>query len=41
MSKPLGSACCDNTVTGGYDPIRKDDVFTCDECGNECEVLNG
>lgn len=39
MSRPIGSKCCDSTVEGGYDPIRKGDVFTCDECGEECEVV--
>jgi len=39
MSRPIGSKCCDSTVEGGYDSIRKDDLFTCDECGEEGEVV--
>jgi hypothetical protein len=36
MSRPIGSACCDDTVTnkeGSYD------LFNCDYCGKECEVI--
>ena len=39
MSRPVGSACCDWTVSGGFDATRKDNVFTCDNCKKECEVM--
>lgn len=39
MSRPLGSECCDNTVTLVSKPSDPEDRFTCDECGEECEVI--
>jgi hypothetical protein len=38
MSRPLGSECCDNTVTLVSEPGERD-RFTCDDCGQECEVV--
>jgi len=38
MSRPLGSACCDNEVNlinEAGTPSR----FACVECGQECEVV--
>lgn len=36
MSRPVGIACCDNTVTSKQGQIN---AFICDECGRECEVI--
>lgn len=36
MSRPIGSSCCDNTVTSKQGEI---DVYLCDDCGRECEVI--
>lgn len=36
MSRPIGSNCCDDTVTGKQGDI---DVFICDHCGEECGVI--
>lgn len=38
MSRPLGSECCDNTVTLISGP-GQEDKFTCDECGDECGIV--
>jgi hypothetical protein len=37
MSRPIGSNCCDWTVTGPMDGTI--DVFTCDNCNEVCEVV--
>jgi len=34
MSQPVGSACCNNTVT--YVDLN---TSTCDDCGEVCEVI--
>ena len=39
MSRPLGSECCDNTVTLVSSWDEPENRFTCDECGEECEVV--
>ena len=36
MSRPIGSECCDNTVTSTGAP---DYGFVCDECEKVCEVI--
>lgn len=36
MSRPIGSDCCDWTVSGGEAP---DFIFTCDNCEQVCEVV--
>ena len=38
MSRPLGSECCDNTVTL-ISNWNEPDKFTCDDCGEVCEVV--
>jgi hypothetical protein len=38
MSRPLGSACCDNEVTLISNPGELD-RFTCNECHEVCEVV--
>lgn len=38
MSRPLGSACCDNEVTM-ISEFPEPDRFTCNECGQECEIV--
>lgn len=38
MSRPLGSACCDNEVTLISKP-GENDRFTCNECHEVCEVV--
>jgi len=37
VSRPVGSACCDWTVSGPIDGTY--DVFTCDKCDEVCEVV--
>ena len=37
MSRPVGSECCDWTVSGPVDGTF--DVFTCDKCEQVCEVI--
>jgi len=36
MSRPEGSSCCDNTVTPEPNKL---DVYRCDGCGQNCEVI--
>jgi len=40
MSRPIGSACCDWTVElDDRTDHNGNEIYTCDHCGEVCEVI--